>query len=489
MRPLEATLVATLILAFLIEMTSVTRLVRRLFVALVTVLFVLHVYREGAHYQMLPAYLAWAILIGLQFSAASGRILLRPWLKSFAIVGAMSLCALSLALSYALPMFTLPPPTGSYSVGTTILYLTDQSRHEDAVSNPQARRELVVQVWYPALPSNNRLAPYRRLKETRFRNSYQSVLWTNSRLDAPVAQAGAPFPVVLFNHGWGGRRSGDTFLTEELASHGYVVVSIDHPYIAARVELSGGRIVDESDVALQFWNWDSVTSADRIADWNKELDKWTADQIFVLNSVAKANLDPHSAFFGRLNTNVVGAAGHSFGGAAALEVSGVDSRILSAVNMDGWTFGGLRYRTSPKPVMLLYEEASRPNLAYLHSADRYKRFVSEFDAADDAVVSPSLNRYGGYRIYIRDTTHDDFTDLPLSSPFRSLSKGGLIPPARMETIIRSYVVGFFDKTLKGKASPLLDSGQTTPYSEVEFEARTPEGSIPAFASSSASSGH
>jgi hypothetical protein len=39
----------------------------------------------------------------------------------------------------------------------------------------------------------------------------------------------------------------------------------------------------------------------------------------------------------------------------------------------------------------------------------------------------------------------------------------------MQTIVRDYTLAFFDKTLRGKESPLLDSGNTSPFGEVRFE--------------------
>ncbi len=67
---------------------------------------------------------------------------------------------------------------------------------------------------------------------------------------APMRQSHSevpPFFVLLFNHGWAGRRTQDTFLTEDLASHGYVVAAIDHTYNSVRVALPGDRIVDNTN--------------------------------------------------------------------------------------------------------------------------------------------------------------------------------------------------------------------------------------------------
>jgi dienelactone hydrolase len=285
---------------------------------------------------------------------------------------------------------------------------------------------------------------------------------------------GAPFPVLLFNHGWMGRRTLDTFLTEELASHGYVVASIDHTYNTARVAFSGGRVIDGSrgsDLA----DLGGSTVARIEALWNKELDKWTDDEVFVLNTLQTAATDAQSPWYGRLNLNQVGALGHSFGGAASLQVCNMDHRVRSAINMDGWTFGGLRYRSSTKPLMFMSEAVDESVLAkMLSSSNPDERMEAQLDLTDTAAVSAYLKEYGGFRLFISGTQHMDFTDQSLVSPLPLLSSTGPIAPARIQSILRAYVLAFFDKTLRGQDPSLLNRGSSSPFSEVKMEHWTPE---------------
>lgn len=53
---------------------------------------------------------------------------------------------------------------------------------------------------------------------------------TNSCLNVPVADGA--HPVVVVSHGFTGTFTNYTFLTEDLASRGYVVASVDHTYEA-----------------------------------------------------------------------------------------------------------------------------------------------------------------------------------------------------------------------------------------------------------------
>lgn len=467
MRPIEIALVSALVLGCAAELFGVGRRTRVSVILVAGLLAAWHMIAEGPHFQLLPAYLVLCLLIVMEaFPARRTRFTV----SMSAGIG-LVLCFAAAVLSYLIPMFSLPKPTGPYAVGTTTLYLTDTNRHEESSDDPNAKRQLVVQVWYPAAPSQNHLAAYRRWAEGKIQNSYQSVLWTNSRTDAPVSTEGAPFPILLFNHGWGGRRTQNTFLTEDLASHGYVVASIDHTYNAARVQLADGRIVVGNMSWVDFMG--GGRSAQQIMDsWNKELDRWTADEIFVLDRLIGEDKNAQSPFYNRLRTDIAGAVGHSFGGAASIQVGGADPRIKAAVNLDGWILGGLKNRTANQPILLMYEDI-RPDPSKLNSPDPGERTETQLDLYDENVVNSSLKQFGGYRLYIRGTTHEDFTDLPLSSPLRRLSHRGLNAPARMEDMVRSYVLAFFDQELKGKNSPLLGRDKASPFGEVTFESWTP----------------
>ncbi|MBS1821265.1 MAG: hypothetical protein JST61_04735 [Acidobacteria bacterium] len=449
-------------LTALIDLAAVNRRAGSFLRSLSVALLAIHLVYEGGHWQMLPVYLAILVLIFTWRRSETGAW---RWMASGLVC---ILCALGGVLSYAIPMFSLPKPTGPYPVGTCVIYMRDDSRKEDAGTDRGRSRELMVQIWYPAAPSKNHLAPYRRWAESRLKNSYQSVLWTNSREDAPVESHSGPFPLVLFGHGWGATRISDTFLAEDLASHGYVVVSTDHPYNSARVAFPDGRVIDGIDNSPII---DLGTEpADRTEElWNMELEKWTADQFFVLNSLQAANLDPKSVWYGHLNTDIVGALGHSFGGSAALRICSLDPRVRSAINMDGWTFDGVRDRKKGKPIMYMYEVSTDSQHVLVHSPIPAERVNAELDALDDKNVLDNLKEYGGYKLTIAGAMHADFTDQPMVSPFHRITHTGPIKPARMQLIVRDYALAFFNKTLRGQSSPLLDSGDTSPFGEVHFQ--------------------
>jgi predicted dienelactone hydrolase len=473
MRLFEVILIVTLIAAAAAQITKSGSNWSRTFAVLGVFVAIWHVLHEGTHWQMFPVLAGLVLLVAWQLLPASRRAVRYPAMKNLVAIAVALLSVTTFGLLLIVPMFVLPKPSGPYPVGTRIIYLKDSSRTEDRAEKPGTARELVVQLWYPADPSNNHLAAYERKSETIPLTSYRSVLWTNSREDAPVATRGGPFHVLLFNHGWAGRRTQNTFLTEDLASHGYVVASIDHTYNSSRVALPGDRIVDDTDGSIPIdTNLHSVSEITET--WNRELSKWVADEVFVLNTLQSNNLDQGSLWYGRLDTQRAGAVGHSFGGAAAVQMCSVDSRIQSAVNMDGWTFGDLRQRAANQPTMFLYgvtNGAPPPNSATMGTAERAE---AELNATDRNEVDTSLRQFGGYKLFINNTAHMDFTDHPLVTPWRRWTQPNHILPSRIETIVRAYVLAFFDQTIRGSKPALLDSGASSPFREVKIEHWNPD---------------
>ena len=406
---------------------------RWLYLPLALLTLAAEAWSQGLYWPMFPAELVvalCALLLPFHRTGPPRRTALATMLAGAA------LCLGSLAAVYVLPFFKLPAPTGPYSVGTRTEHLTDPATH----------RELVVQLWYPALPAGH-FARYMLLAETRPRFAYWHAIRTNSRQDAPLvpldaAQRAGPLPLLLFSHMWGGRRTQDTFLAEDLASHGYLVAAVDHPGNSARIALANGSVL-KSDRAKALSNLDATTAAATRALWTGELALWTADNEYVLDTL----LNRTPAFLaGHIDNTRIGAFGHSFGGAASMALLGPPSsptapRVRAALNMDGWTFDGLDRRTT-QPVFFLYAGAPLAGPPTGPSVD------DQLERQDLASVNQSLARYGGCAAYLANTQHADFTDQTLVSPIERLTYTGPLSPSRVRPIVRGLVLGFFDQALK-----------------------------------------
>ncbi len=326
----------------------------------------------------------------------------------------------------------MPAPTGPFHVGTRSIALTDQARREPQV--PGQRRSLVIQLWYPAAAGDRR-ASYMPPAVARFLAAsagVQPALLRSVRLDAsadgaPLAQRGG-WPVVLFSPGFGVERELYAGLVEDLASHGYVVVAIDHPHDASVVEFPDGHVVRPS---FQM-------------DMTEALAVRIADTRFVLTKLAR--LGRTGSLAGRFDLAHIGMFGHSLGGAATASTMLVDSRILAGADLDGVLFGDVRDAGLSRPFMLMSAEpgfAADPN-----RADFWTRL-----------------RGPHYAIDVKGAQHFAFSDLAVFAPelIRANPTGGdgiraLVGDIDGSAILaaqRAYLLAFFDRYLRGKQTPLL----------------------------------
>jgi predicted dienelactone hydrolase len=248
---------------------------------------------------------------------------------------------------------TLPPPTGRYAIGVVDLHLLDGSRAEPW--NPaQDHRELMVSVVYPARDAARYPLAHQMTEGVaagfdalagpgNYGVPAGTVDWaatlTHEHEGAPAA-AGR-HPVVLYSPGAGDVRSWETALVDQLASEGYVVVTIDHTYEAAAVQFPHGRIVDSNILT-----WYAKAAQDgTVPQFLQRLaDVRAADTSFVLDELDSLAAGRNPDAEGRrlpvglssaLDVRHVGMFGQSAGGFTALETMYQDPRIAAGIDMDG----------------------------------------------------------------------------------------------------------------------------------------------------------
>lgn len=383
------------------------------------------------------------------------------------VVAALTLILTEISLVFliVLPLFRLPAPSGPYIVGTRILCLVDSSRADH--SFPSGHRELMVQVWYPAADAAQPVASYRRWKETTLLSSYDAFLKTHSHLNAPVASHEVPYPVLLFNPAWGGSRTQNTYQTEFLASHGYIVIAIDHTHNSSLVAFPNGQVVKAAPVqAIDDFTNSTFDKQKTIAE--HELDTQAKDDIFVLNSFAAMNENPHSPWFHSLDMNRVGAFGHSFGGATSIEACFRDPRIDAAMNMDGWIYGHIATSALDKPLFVMYEQGWPPDTqAYIEEAKSTQPYART-DIWDLHNLRRTMTEQGGYVLTLDHTRHMNFSDRSLYSPIRKLTDSGSMNPILAHSIINQYTLAFFDHVLKGRPEALLNPAHQ-PLADASFK--------------------
>lgn len=453
MRPLEILLSILVMLSSAALLWRASRALRLSLSLLSLTALLIHAFWEGPHWQMGPAYLAVLLLFG---SVSINRNWMRWTVGCLTIL----LVGASCVASALLPMFHLPAPSGPYAIGTQMLYLVDEHPLDPASATSGGKRELMVQVWYPAALSHNRRAPYRILPETTLKSSFQAVLWTHSRWNAPIA-SGGPFPVLLLNPAWSGRRTYYLYLVEELASHGYVVAGIDHTGNSGPTAFPDGHVTQPTyDPGMDF---DTHTFEQLNAFAARELAVEVDDNRFVLDQLQRMNADPGNIFFDRLDLNRVGALGHSFGGAVAAQLCLNDPRVKSALDMDGSYWGPVQKVGLSKPIMMIEEDQGRFTPEQL-AHDR----VALNDHLLDLGDMEMMHKSNGYLITLHGSTHSSFSDRSLYSPRKSWSGEGAIPADREYAILRRYTLAFFDKTLRGENPEILQQ-DVRPYPETSIE--------------------
>ncbi|HEY9735664.1 MAG TPA: hypothetical protein V6D06_05250 [Trichocoleus sp.] len=348
----------------------------------------------------------------------------------------------------------LPALTGPYTTGTTYYQLLDSSRDETFTLDPVDKRQLGLQIWYPAAGGGTQPAsyiPFPLAEVPEF--GLFNLVRPRSFLEAALAADQAAYPVLLFSHGFGELSQTYTAQAEALASHGYIVASVTHPYDALVTGLLDGQIIPQDpSLVADFGNPAMYQAASE-----KETALRAADLQFVLDELTRLNAsDPQNRLTARLDLDRVGVFGHSLGGATAAEAMRLDERFDVGLNLDGSLWGEVVKTGLDRPFMLMNSENA---------------FLS--DASKQAFFS---NLTGDrYNLTLEGAKHHNFADAPFLLPLLAevgaadLYQVGSIDPSRGATLINQYALAFFDQYLKGQPQPLLTS--PSPYEEVDFEFR------------------
>jgi len=205
---------------------------------------------------------------------------------------------------------------GLYAVGTRdlVLYDEDMSR----------RRQLPVTVWYPS-----NLSP----------DAPQEAIYTmtpmqfagNATTNAPWSEAQSAFPLVVFSHGSGGLRYQSLFLMEHLASHGFIVMAVDHV---------GNTFLDGMLYGHQYEKMRLVSYVQRPLDMSRMIDY----------AVAQFPVDVEQ----------IAAIGHSFGGYTVFNLAGA-----------AWDFNALRHWCTT------YEEQEKQSLGGVAYLQHHIEFLAK----------------------------------------------------------------------------------------------------------------
>ncbi|GIF14935.1 alpha/beta hydrolase family protein [Actinoplanes teichomyceticus] len=377
----------------------------------------------------------------------SRRRLLAATLAAGAAGSLTAACPASAAPGRA--RFTLPAPTGPYRVGTVSLHLIDTSR-PDRVAGRARHHELMASIWYPATPDARRCpaavwlpdAPMRGLlANSGFPVDVAASPLTAGREGATALRALGRRPVIVFSHGSYGHRGETTVIVQELASRGYVVVTVDTTYDAF-TEFPDGRLGVPGDDL-------STTPRDHAADIPFVLDR-IEDLAAGRNPDAEHRRLP-AGLAEILDMRRIGMFGFSKGGTATALAMIDDRRIRAGLSLDG------PMQCQPP----IAADIDRPFLM----------MTADFTRVGGSSAADFWTHLHGWR---RDLQIDDGTELSCSDavwllPQMARLTGmtnqdltgwiGMFRPSLAVKIQQTYPLAFFDLHLRHRRQPLFDSSR------------------------------
>ena len=201
---------------------------------------------------------------------------------------------------------------GEFKVGVQ----TTEVIHKDQVDilnradsvDPIYDRNLILEVWYPAqlAEGQQELETYQQVHGSKPNKNRPIIPFTyegRAARDAEALYPEDPYPLIVVSHGYVGSRLLMSYLTENLASKGYIVVAIDHK---------------------------ESTYADG-AGFQSTLLNRPKDILFVIDEIARLSAQKDHFLHGLVNANNTGIVGYSMGGYGVLNVGGAGySEQLSA---------------------------------------------------------------------------------------------------------------------------------------------------------------
>ena len=307
----------------------------------------------------------------------------------------------------------------------------------------------MIQLWYPAKNNSRKKVSHYidhidlraqaigdRVGLPSFMLDHLSLVKTYSFIDATPIESKNLLPLIIFSHGLGGMRNQNTVLMEELASNGYAVAAMDHPYDAnMTIFPSNGGASAEKFAEYRSSIPEGTSDSSWLKIRNRQLDTRIADVLFILQQLETID----TPLLSRINFQQIGIAGHSFGGATAVLSAMQDHRFKAVVALDGWFVPFAIPDADAKmdvPFLYLGQMSWKS-----WNEKRHRHYL-------DLILSQSGEN--AYHLSIEGSKHYDYADMPLFSPImRLLGLVGFPDGREMVDIVNRNTLQFFDQFIRG----------------------------------------
>lgn len=313
------------------------------------------------------------------------------------------------------PQYESPKVTGDYAVATATYTYVDKNRIEEFTDTGD-NRFVNVEFWYPE-------------------------------------KADGSYPLVVFSHGASGIKTSNASTYNELASHGYIVASIDHPYHSFYTSsVDGKKAMINSDYNLE------VSNANKDGTYTREeeyglIQKWmklrTDDMNFVIDTILAKTKSDKDYVYQHIDTDKIGVFGHSMGGAASVWLGRERDDISAVVNIDAPFFSDLVYNKEMDDFVAKSEAFSTP-LLNIYSDDVWDQLDSNSTYIANKLDNEQFK--DAFTVHFKGAKHLSLTDLPLFSPIlANILQGGKAEIDKYYSIEteNKLILQFFDYELKG----------------------------------------
>ncbi|KAJ4262926.1 hypothetical protein NW762_006539 [Fusarium torreyae] len=327
-------------------------------------------------------------------------------------------------------------PSGPWPVSHHVVELTDESRWDPYApeTNPHKRR--ILTSFFVPVDVNQKKCEFEKIDyltpatAKTYGKMVESMGLPNTilqGLELEFCKASSKkepsWPVVIFSPGFSSSRLLSSAQAQSLASHGNVVITIDHPYEAIVVEFPDG------DVVYGF------TPDEAGGERTEKAFKVRVQDVSFLIDLISASSKLGGNIDAKLDTSKIFVYGHSLGGATSAQVALDDDRVLGGLDLDGQLFGSVKEVGLDKPFFLIGEETLANGTTY------FGDFI-------DKVRGPKM------LITIDGTKHLSFFDAPLLLSLRDDLPPELKPviAGALGTIDGKRVASILDRILEAVTS-------------------------------------